>query len=735
VTTTGPSNNPTLLRRLADLCYRRRRAVVGIWVLFLVGLLASAGVAGGEFDNNFDLPGSESQDAFDLLESSGFADRGGSPIQLVVEADAGVDDPAVRSAVEAVLDEIASTVDDVEIVSPYEPGNEQQVSEDGRIAYAEVNLADRTDSQFQDAGDALKDAVASFDVPGARVELGGDPVIVGSEPEFGSEAFGLLAAVVILLIAFGSLLAMGLPLVTALFGIACGSALVQLMANVFTMPTFTLQIVLMLGIGVGIDYALFIVTRYREALHDGFDPETAVVHAIDTAGRAVLFAGGTVIISVLGLFAIGLELTRALAIASATGVLMTMLASVTLLPAILGFVGTNIDKFGLPHRRRREEGRDGIWYRWSRVVQHRPLPALVVSLVVLVALALPVFAIRLGFADNGNREKGDTTRDAYDLLAEGFGPGFNGPFLLAAELPGGTADLAVLEQLAATLETTDGVAAVTPPIPNADGTVAIMQLFPTTSPQDEATSELVHDLRDDVIPPVTDGTDVDVLVGGFTAAAVDYADYSAVRLPWFIAAVLVLSFLLLMATFRSVLVPLKAVIMNLLSIGAAYGVIVAVFQWGWGADLLGVGDPGPVESWAPMMLFAIVFGLSMDYEVFLLSRMKEGYDRTHDNAEAVADGLASTARVITAAAAIMFFVFAGFVLSAERALQLFGMGLAVAVLVDATIVRLVLVPATMELLGDRNWWLPAWLDRILPRIHVEGTTDDAAPEPELETVG
>jgi RND superfamily putative drug exporter len=717
---------PSLLRRLATRCYRRRRSVLGAWVLLVVALVGIAGTAAGEFDNNFDLPGSESQDAFDLLEERGFADRAGTTIQVVVDAAAGVDDPAVRAGFEALLADIAERVDDVEVVSPYAPGGEQQIASGpaaGTIAYAELNLTDRTDKQFADAGDELKDAVTTFDVPGAVVELGGDPVIVGDEQEFGSEAFGMLAAVVILLIAFGSVLAMGLPLITAIFGIACGSAIVQLVANVVTMPTFTLQLVMMLGIGVGIDYALFIVTRYRQGLHDGLDPERAVVQAIDTAGRAVLFAGGTVVISVMGLFAIGLDLTRALAIAAALGVLMTMLAAITLLPAILGFVGTNVDRLGLPHRSRAEGGRDGLWYRWSRVVQRRPVPGLVVGLVVLVALAAPLFAIRLGFADNGNRPEGDTTRDAHDLLAEGFGEGFNGPLLLAAELPHGPSDLAVLEDLASAVGETTGVQATTPPFPNGDGTAAIMQVFPTTSPQEEATSELVHRLRDDVIPPALEGSGLDVMVGGFTAASVDYADYSADRLPLFIAAVLVLSFVLLMATFRSLLVPLKAVIMNLLSIGAAYGVIVAVFQWGWGADLLGVGEPGPVESWAPMMLFAIVFGLSMDYEVFLLSRMKEEYDRTGNNAEAVADGLASTARVITAAAAIMFFVFAGFVLSIERALQLFGMGLAVAVLVDATIVRLVLVPATMELLGDRNWWLPAWLDRILPRVHIEAPSD------------
>jgi RND superfamily putative drug exporter len=726
----GPSTSvsvgrASLLRRLARGCYRWRRFVLTGWVLLTIGLSAVAGAAAGEFDNEYDLPGSESQEAFDRLEASGFGDRAGATIQLVVEADAGVEDPAVRGAFEAVLAEVASEVSDAELVSPYGPGGAQQIAEGGRIAYADVNLAHRTYEEFRSAGELAREAAAGFAVDGARLEVGG-PADVLAEEEFGSEAFGLLAAVVILLIAFGSLLAMGLPLLTAAFGIACGTAIVQVLANVVTMPTFTLQLVLMLGIGVGIDYALFIVTRYRQALARGLDPEPAVAEAIDTAGRAVLFAGGTVVISVLGLFVIGTNLYNSLAIAAATGVLLTMLASVSLLPAVLGFVGHNIDRLGLPHRRDTHGQRDGLAFRWSRLVQRRPVAALVTSLLVLLVLAAPLFAIRLGFADNGNREEGDTLREAYDLLAEGFGAGFNGPLLITAELPNGEADLPVIEQLAATLRTTDGVAAASAPIPNGDASVAIVSVFPTTSPQEEATTQLVHRLRDEVVPSTVDGTGVDVQLGGFTAASVDLADFSARRLPVFTSAVLVLSFLLLMATFRSLLVPLKAVVMNLLSIGAAYGVIVAVFQWGWLSDVFGVGKPGPVESWAPVMLFAIVFGLSMDYEVFLLSRMKEEYDRTGNNAEAVADGLASTARVITAAAAIMFFVFAGFVLSVDRALQLTGLGLAVAVLVDATIVRLVLIPATMELLGDRNWWLPGWIDRILPRVHVEGT---AAPAP------
>jgi RND superfamily putative drug exporter len=415
---------------------------------------------------------------------------------------------------------------------------------------------------------------------------------------------------------------------------------------------------------------------------------------------------------------------RGLAVGISLGVLMTMLAALTLLPAILGFVGHNIDRLGLPHRRRNQGGdHQSFWYRWSRLIQRRPWPALLIGAVVLVALALPVFSMRLGFGDAGNRQTSDTTRRAYDLLADGFGPGFNGPLLVIAETPAGAADNATLDRLTAALRSTPGVALTSQPLANQAGDAAVLQVFPTSAPQDQATSDLVHRLRDDAVPTITDRTEVSVKVGGLTAGGLDFADYTAERLPWFVGTVLVLSFLLLMAVFRSVLVPLKAVVMNLLSIGAAYGVTVAVFQWGWGAGLIGVGKEGPIEAWAPMMLFAVLFGLSMDYEVFLLSRIREDYDRAGDNAAAVANGLAATARVITAAAAIMVVVFSGFVLGVDRSIKLFGLGLAAAVLVDATVVRMVLVPATMELLGDRNWWLPKWLDRILPAIHVETTED------------
>jgi RND superfamily putative drug exporter len=710
------------MRRLARTAYRRRRSVLVGWLVLLVAVFALSQSAGGVFENEFALSGSESSEAFDVLEEHGFDDRAGFSGQIVFEAEQGVDDPPVQDAMEGLFAEVEETVPDVEVVSPYDSAGAEQISDDGQIAYAEVNLADRPDAEFTEAADDIEAAGAGIDVDGLEVAYGGDLFV--SEEVPASEAIALVFAIAILLIAFGSVLAAGLPIMTALFGIGTGIAFVQLAANGLAMPDFTNQAVAMIGIGVGIDYALLIVTRYRQALHDGRDPESAVVLALDTAGRSVLFAGTTVVIAVLGMLLIDVPAVRGLAIGIALGVFMTMLAALTLLPAVLGFVGRNIDKFGLPNRKRAEGEVEGtFWQRWSHLIQRRPWPFAVAGLTILLVLAIPVLSMRLAFADAGNRPTSDTTRVAYDMISEGFGPGFNGPLLLAAEMPGGEAALATLEGLTAELNDTPGIAFATPPQPNQAGDAAIIQVFPTTSPQSEETANLVDTLRDDIVPAATAGTDVEVLVGGLTAGAVDYSDYTAEQLPVFIGAVLVLSFLLLMVVFRSLLVPLKAVIMNLLSIGAAYGAIVAVFQWGWLKDLLGVPKAGPVEAWAPMMLFAIVFGLSMDYEVFLLSRMREEYDRHGNNAVAVADGLAVTARVITAAAAIMVFVFGAFILGSDRAIKLFGFGLAFAVLLDATVVRLVLVPATMELLGDRNWWIPRWLDRILPVVHVEPPKD------------
>jgi RND superfamily putative drug exporter len=572
-----------------------------------------------------------------------------------------------------------------------------------------------------------------------------------------------------------------LPIGTALAGIGCGVLMIGLLTRVLAVPDFTTQVAALIGIGVGIDYALLIITRYRKGLHEGLEPRTAVVFAIDTSGRAVVFAGITVVISLLGMFMMNLDFMRSVSLSAVLAVLFTMGAAVTLLPALMGFVGYNVDRWsaatpvnallnrvtgkstapatlaadmpataaappssrgipivspvlgffrGLvkeaPAPRTRPsfasvgESGNAFWYRWSRIMQAHPWPAVIISASLLVVLAIPVFSMRLGFGDAGNRLQTDTTRRAYDLLSEAFGPGFNGPILMVVDMPGGSADQARLATLVDDFKKTPGVASVTAPnvIPNAN--LALVNVFPTTSPQDKATADLVHRLRDEVIPPALAGSDVRALAFGMPPAVVDFADYVGGRLPIFIGAVLVLSFVLLMIVFHSVVVPLKAVIMNMLSIGAAFGVMVAVFQWGYFSSLIGLGKEGPIESWGPMMMFAIVFGLSMDYEVFLLSRVREEYDKHHDNREAVADGLATTGRVISAAAAIMVCVFGAFILGDDRAIKLVGFGLAVAIFIDATVVRLVLVPATMELLGDMNWWMPQWLGRRLPRVRVEG---------------
>jgi RND superfamily putative drug exporter len=719
------------MKQLALFCYSHRRVVLAGWIVLLVGLFMLSGAFGDEFKTEFKLPGSESQAAVDLLEERGVSERTGFAGQVVFRAEQGIDDPAVQQTMEQFFSDIESNVEDVRVASPYAPENAYQISDNGQIAYAEINFSDRDNEQYIDDADeikALREEIEAQAPQGLQIELGGD--LFAEMPEFSSEAFGLLAAVIILLVVFGSVLAMGLPIITALFGIGCGAALIGLVTNVLAVPDFTTQVAAMIGIGVGIDYALLIVTRYRAGLHDGMQPREAVLLALDTSGRAVVFAGITVVISLLGMFFLNLDFMRSMATGAVLAVLMTMLAAITLLPALLGFVGTNIDRLRVPFLHKPTEvgsaegNRNSFWYRWSRLIQARPWPALLLSVAVLVVLAIPVFSIRLGFADAGNRLETDTTRRAYDLLSEGFGVGFNAPILVVAETP----DTAEVAELKGALEDTQGVASVSDPIPVADGSMHLLNVFPTSAPQDEETTDLVHRIRDETIAPVVSSRTIPTtLATGGPAFVVDFSDYMADKLPIFFGAVLILSFILLMTVFHSVVVPLKAVVMNMLSIGASFGAMVAVFQWGVGSELIGIGKEGPIEAWAPMMLFAIVFGLSMDYEVFLLTRVREEYDRNgEDNGRAVADGLAATGRVISAAALIMFCVFGSFMLGDERALKLMGFGLAFAVLIDATIVRLVLVPAAMELMGKANWWAPSWLIKILPTIRVD--TVDQQPQ-------
>ncbi|NNF56259.1 MAG: MMPL family transporter [Acidimicrobiales bacterium] len=755
--TTNTSPRVGTLAAIARQCTKHRWIVIGAWVAILIVVNIVAAAVGPNYRTDFVLPDSESKEVQDLLAVNS-PDRAGFTSQVVVRAEQGVDDPAVRAVFEEVLAEIVSK-GDITATSPYD--SPSQISQNGQIAFAQLDIADTRDfEELQAIGVEIREFDESLEIPpGVQIEYGGDLFSEFELPE--SEIYGLIAATIILIVAFGSVLGMGLPIGTALFGLGIGSALVSLLSNVIGMPDFTTAMVAMIGIGVGIDYALFIVTRFRENLHAGVAVDDAVVAAIDTSGRAVLFAGLTVIISLLGLMLMGLSFVSGVAVASALGVAMMMAGSLTLLPALLGWVGTRIDNttwaalgavalivvsaiagivagqgivfvagLGLavvlfaasfavkplrrqvPHRVEKPREEQG-WYRWSRFIQHRPWPSAIAAVAFLVVLALPLFSIRLGFGDYGNYPEATTVRRAYDLIAEGFGPGTNGPLFISIE--GDTVgDQAAFGEFIGLIQSTEDVAFVVPAPINEN--VALAIVYPLSAPQDEETTHLVERLRDEVIP----ASGVEAKVGGLTAASTDFASFMGGRMPLLIGVVLILSFVLLMAVFRSLLVPLKAVVMNLLSIGAAYGVLVAIFQWGWGMNLIGVDRAGPIEAWVPMFLFAIVFGLSMDYEVFLLSRIKEEYDRTKDNATAVADGLAATARVITAAALIMFCVFGAFALGDDRSLKLFGLGLALAVLIDATIVRMLLVPATMELLGARNWWIPAWLDRILPAIHVEG---------------
>jgi RND superfamily putative drug exporter len=736
-------------------------------VLILGGILVNA-VIGTAYSTEFALPEVESRQGFDILEEhfegSAASGEGGT---VVFRAEQGVTDPEVQAAMTEFFDE-ASQIEGITLVSPYSPEGQQQIAafgpEAGKIAYAQIGISrDTTLEQAGEISSQLRELMP--EVEGLQVELGGQIFAEFEVPS--SELLGIAFAIIVLILAFGSVLAMGLPIGIALAGIGVGTALAGLLSNVISIPDFSSTVAIMLGLGVGIDYALFIVTRYRENMHAGASIEEAAVVAMDTAGRAVAFAATTVVISLLGMLLMNLSFITGIAVVCAVVVAITAIASLTLLPALLGFAAERVEvtrwrgliaalllavglvgvalafqplaivgfalaaivlvaSFALAPLRQEVPRRtpkpihETVPYRWSRVIQRRPWLSAIAGTLLLLALAAPYLDQRLAFSDEGNFPEDTTTRRAYDLLAAGFGPGFNGPLLLAAEVPEGT-DPAQLETVTQALAADTGVAFVTPAVPNdpTAPTAVLWRLFPTTAPQDEETTELVIRLREEVLPEATAGTDLDVAVSGGVAASVDFSEYLTDRLPMFIAVVLALSFVLLMLVFRSLLVPLKAVIMNLLSLAAAFGIVTAIFQWGWGGELLGIA-PAPIEPFVPMMMFAIVFGLSMDYEVFLLSRIREEFVRTGDSRGSVADGLALTARVITAAAAIMVVVFGSFIGETDRLIKLFGVGLASAVLVDATIVRMLLVPATMELLGDANWWLPRWLDRILPKISVEG---------------
>ena len=702
------------LARLADISYRRRGRMVLAWIAALVVIIGLGSSLAGEYNADYNTPGSESKAASELTEDR-FGGYSGQEIYVVWKDPAGAESAAAKERVDAFLAK-AQKID--HIAAP----TEVRVSQDGKIGATTLPLTVAGWDIPKESGEKLIAAAEENSGDGLQIKLGGDPIYAAQEAA-SPEGLGFLGAAIVLLIAFGSVVAAGLPLLIALFGLGISSGgLIVLLANVVDVPDWTTAVSGLIGIGVGIDYALLVLTRFRAALTDGKSVHDAVLEAVTTAGRSVILAGTVVVISVLGLALTGLPYMYGVAISASLAVLVVMLASVTLLPALLSYLGPRVDRLRIPFLGRglqKQAGGEGsLAWRWSHAVQRRPWPAAIVATLILLALAIPALDMRLGFPDAGNDPPSTMTRQAYDLNTEGFGPGSNGPLVIAADLPDASGK-AQVEELAAKLGKEPGVAFVTPVRVNEEGNAALLTVIPKGSPQDASVEDLVHRLREDLIPQTFGGSGIEAEVGGVTAALEDQSDYILGRMPVFIAGVVGLSFLLLLVAFHSPLIALKAGIMNLLSVGAAYGVMTIVAKGGAVGGLIGIDHEVPIAPFMPVMMFAILFGLSMDYEVFLISRIREEYLKDRDTRRAVADGLAKTARVITAAAAIMVVVFLAFLAAPDVFLKLFGIGLATAIFLDATLVRMVLVPAVMQILGDRNWWIPSWLEKILPELEVE----------------
>ena len=722
------------IARLTRFCIDHRRFVILGWIAVAIAALALSGAVGSRYATNFSLPGTESQRAADLLKRD-FPAQAGDSDQIVFAAKQGkVSDPAVRARITPMLDSVAKLPHVTGVVSPYAAAGARAVSADGHIAFATVNFDQRANELPKDAVKRVISVARGAGSSAVQVELGGQAIQQVQEPPLGAAtAIGIVAAIVVLLLTFGSFVAMGMPILTALIGLGTGVGLIGLASQAIDMPFFSTELAVMIGLGVGIDYALFNVTRFRENARAGMDVREATIAAMDTAGRAVLFAGLTVIIALLGMFALGISFLYGVAVSSALAVLLVMLASLTVLPALISKFGTRVAR---PSRRARRRAEAGVpaptgptgWARWAGWVTRRPWVGVTVGLGIMLLLTVPALSMNLGSSDAGNDPTSLTTRRAYDLLAEGFGKGVNGPLVVAAQLSK-AGDKAAQAQIGAALRTTPDVAAVAAPRVAPNGQTLVYTVYPRSAPQDQATTDMVQNLRDNRLPPVERATGATVLVGGANGAQIDVTHALSSKLPLFIGVVVLLSALLLFIVFRSVVIPLQAAAMNLLSIGASLGVVVAIFQWGWLADLVGI-QKGPIDSFIPVMVFAIVFGLSMDYEVFLVSRIHEVWTKRRDASRAVVEGLASTGRVITAAATIMVCVFLSFVLGDVRAVKLFGLSLAAAVFLDAFVVRSLLLPAVLQLLGRATWWLPDWLERRLPHLAIEPGEAPAPPRDE-----
>ncbi|AWZ09068.1 MULTISPECIES: MMPL family transporter [unclassified Streptomyces] len=710
--TPPPPPRKTLLERTSAFSQRHRWTALLLWTVILVGVWGGASAVGDGYRDDFSLPGTETQQTLDVLAKHGSVQAGDS-VKIVLRDEAGISGADTRQRVTAMLDEVAKLPTVARVQSPYTETS--AVSKDGTIGYATVVLKGK--SGLMERVDTLKilDTARTAQSGTLQVELGGEAARKLAEQEGGaSEGIGLLAALVILAFMFGTVIAAGLPIITAVFAVGTTLGGVVLVSHFVNIASYTQYVLILVGLGVGIDYALLIFARYRAELVRGASPEAASAKALDIAGRTVFFAGCTVIVALMGLVVMGLGSLQGTAVALSLTVLVTMLASLTLLPALLAIFGKRFARqFTAKAQKRVAKGKSAeggaAWRRWASGVQRRPLAALLLSVVALGALAAPALGMRLGFADSGNDPAASTSRKAYDLLADGFGPGFNGSLVVVAE-----GDSKAGAALSAKLRSTAGIAAASPAFPAKDQQAFTVIVFPTSAPQDAKTSDLVHELRDNVLPELAREHPATYLVGGATAAVVDYSDAVAKRIPVFIAIVVGLSLILLVIVFRSILIPLKAALLNLLSIGSALGAMTLVFQEG----MFGV-EPGPIQAYLPIMIFAIVFGLSMDYEIFLVSRVREEWDRTKEPDTAIREGLAHTGSLIVAAGLIMIAVFGAFMLGGDRMLQQFGFGMAVAVFVDAIVIRLLIVPAAMQLMGRKAWWIPAGLDRLLPTLNIE----------------
>ncbi|MFF3616296.1 MMPL family transporter [Streptomyces sp. NPDC002580] len=722
---------------LARWCVQHRLAAVLIWLAAFGGVSVAAVVAGSAYSNDYEAPGTESGRATQLLEA-GFPGLGGDSDTVVWHTDSGT----VRSA--AVEQSMTRTLDDIEklpgvasVDNPYAHRGPEGISPDGRTAYATVTFADRAEDLDKGEVQAVVDTAKAAEAKGLDVELGGTAIaLTKASGGHVAEIVGVVVAAVVLFLAFGSLAASMLPIATALIGVGTAYAGIVLLGHAMTVADFAPMLGMLVGLGVGIDYALFIVTRHRRGLKRGLPVAEAAQNAVATTGRAVVFAGATVCIALLGMLILRLGFLDGVAIAASLTVVLTVAASVTLLPALLSFIGPRAlsrrERRRLAERGPEPEMATGFAARWSALVERHPKLLGAVAVVVMALLALPTLGLHLGTSDQGNDPKSATTRQAYDLVSEGFGPGVNGPLTLVTKVDGAEDKLA-LDNLDATLRATEGVASTTPVTYNGAGDTAFLTVVPTSAPQSQKTSDLVDRLRTEVLPRAETGTTLDVQVGGVTASYDDFADVIVGKLPLFVGVVISLGCVLLLLAFRSIGIPLKAAAMNIAAVAAAFGVVVVIFQWGWGSELLGLGRAGPIEPFLPVIMVSVLFGLSMDYQVFLVSRMYEEWLETGDNRRAVRVGLAETSRVINSAAVIMISVFLAFVLSGDRVIAMFGIALAAAVALDAFILRTLLVPALMHLLGGANWWLPGWLDRRLPRISIEPPECRAAHERLAET--